>query len=62
MTLQMRLYTRFNNIKESLHEIYRCVTDSSGQFPLNIVNEIKGTETDKDSTSKSCVIPLNCFV
>ena len=44
MTLQMRLYTRFSNIKESLHEIYRCVTESSGQFPLNIVNEIKGTK------------------
>jgi hypothetical protein len=46
MTLQMRLYTRFSNIKESLHEIYRCVTESSGQFPLNMVNDVKGTETD----------------
>ena len=46
MTLQMRLDTRFSNIKESPPEIYRCVTEGNGQFPLNIVNEVKGTETE----------------
>jgi hypothetical protein len=46
MTLQMRLDTRFNNIKEYIPEIYRCVTEGTGQFPLNIVNEVKGIETN----------------
>jgi hypothetical protein len=46
MTLQMRLDTRFNNIKEYIPEIYRCVTEGTGQFPLIIVNEVKGIETN----------------
>ena len=42
MTLQMRLDTRFSNTKEYLPEIYRCVIEGNGQFPLNIVSEVKG--------------------
>ena len=38
MTLQMRLHTRFNNIKQS----HPCITEGNGQFPLNIVNEVIG--------------------
>ena len=46
MTLQMRLDTHLTNIKESPPEIYRCDSEGNGQFPLNIVNEVKGTETE----------------
>ena len=46
MTSQMRLDTRLNNIKNSPPERFRCVTEDKGQFPLIIVSEVKGTETE----------------
>jgi len=61
MTSQMRLDTRFLKNPPPL-ERYRGITEGNGQFSLNFVNEVKGTETGYDSTSKSCVIPFNCFV
>jgi hypothetical protein len=39
-------YTHILTTLKSLIPDTRCVTDYNGQFPLNIVNEVKGTETE----------------